>query len=427
MLEIKMKAISKFLRSSLKKSGGFIMAKSVTPHKTLLKFGILSISTMLQDAGAISVAVVGMVAAFSNHSSASVQALVTLPSFSMMLFILLNSLAVKFFGKRNTVFIGLGLALVGGVAPAFVSNFTAIQFCRFLYGAGTGLYTPLAVSLIGDFFTGDEQRNLLGIQAAVSALGSSLMTFFAGLLVSVEWHTTFLVYLAAVPVIILFFIGYPKDSQVKQGTTEEQTQAEDASGSKRLPVLVIVGMMMLFVYFSTIMALYTNSGLAIKQLNLSNQGFLGTALSIAGLISALLTAAYGPIFKVLKHYTPVVILAIGALGFLGMSRVSNMFMFTVYAVMVSATSLLIPYVYSTVLDSASGAAKNFAISIAMVLNNLGAYVSPYVLAFLGKATGMTDPTSSFVICMVLMLFLAIVFLFLAIGRRHQAMTPAAKA
>ena len=125
------------------------MAQSVTPHKTMLKFGILSISTMLQDAGAISVAVVGMVAAFSNHSSASVQALVTIPSFSMMLFILLNSLAVKLLGKRNTVFLGLGLALVGGVAPAITSSFTAIQICRFLYGAGTGLYTPLAVSLIG--------------------------------------------------------------------------------------------------------------------------------------------------------------------------------------------------------------------------------------------------------------------------------------
>lgn len=402
------------------------MEKTVTPHKTLLKFGILSISTMLQDAGAISVAVVGMVAAFSNHSSASVQALVTLPSFSMMLFILLNSLAVKFIGKRHTVFLGLGLALVGGVGPAFISNFTAIQVCRFLYGAGTGLYTPLAVSLIGDFFTGDEQRNLLGIQAAVSALGSSVMTFFAGLLVSVEWHTTFLVYLAAVPVIILFFIGYPKDKTAQQATTEKVTEEQDETGSKRLPALVIVGMLMLFVYFSTIMSLYTNSGLAIKQLNLSNQGFLGTALSIAGLISAALTATYGPIFKVLKHYTPVVILLVGALGFLGMSHVPNMFMFTVYAVMISATSLLIPYVYGTVLDSASGASKNFAISIAMVLNNLGAYVSPYVLAFLGKVTGMTDPTSSFIICMGLMLLLAVVFLFLAISRRHQAMTPVAK-
>lgn len=402
------------------------MAQSVTPHKTMLKFGILSISTMLQDAGAISVAVVGMVAAFSNHSSASVQALVTIPSFSMMLFILINSLAVKLLGKRNTVFLGLGLALVGGVAPAITSSFTAIQISRFLYGAGTGLYTPLAVSLIGDFFSGDEQRNLLGIQAAVSALGSSLMTFMAGLLVSVEWHTTFLVYLAAVPVIILFFIGYPKDKQAQQ-SPEVTAEAQAETGSKHLPALVIVGMLMLFVYFSTIMSLYTNAGLAIKQLNLSNQGFLGTALSIAGLISAVLTAAYGPIFKVLKHYTPVVILAIGALGFFGMTHVSNMVMFTVFAVMVSATSLLIPYVYSTVLDSAAPASKNFAISMAMVLNNLGAYVSPYVLAFLGKVIGKTDPVSSFMICTVLMLLLAVVFLFLALSRRHQAALPAANA
>lgn len=128
------------------------MTKVVTHKKGLLKFGILSISTMLQDAGAISVAVVGMVGAFSDHSTASVQALVTIPSFSMMLFILLNSLVVKYIGKRNTVIISLLLALIGGVGPAFTSSFTAIQVLRFIYGAGTGLYTPLAVSLLGDFF-----------------------------------------------------------------------------------------------------------------------------------------------------------------------------------------------------------------------------------------------------------------------------------
>lgn len=397
------------------------MSEAKKTHKLSLKIGILSISLMLQAASAISVAVAGMTTAFTNESATSIQTLVTIPSFSIMLFILLDTWFVKLFGKRNTVFLGLVLALIGGVGPAFTTNFTVIEVLRFLFGAGVGLFTPLAVSLIGDFFTGDEQQNLLGMQSAISTLGSSISTFIAGLLVGINWQATYLVYFLLAPVIVLFFVGYPKqhkETVEKQASTKVGTsKSED---SKKLSGFVIVGMLMLFVYFNAMMALYTNSGLAIQQMKLSNQGFLGTALAVSGIIGALITMAYGPLFKLLKHATPVVFCAIGAIGFIGMANVNNMFLFTIFAIFVSSTAVLIPYVYGTVLASASDSSKNFAISMAMVLNNLGAYFSPYTLAFLGKVFGKTDPVFSFVICAGIMIVLAVIFVILMVSRRHSA-------
>ncbi|KRN28577.1 hypothetical protein IV38_GL000776 [Lactobacillus selangorensis] len=392
-------------------------------HSTLLKVGILSISFMLQAASAISVAVTGMMASFSNQSATSVQTLVTIPSFSIMLFILFDTWFVKKLGKRNTVFLGLALALIGGVGPAFVSNFTMIKVLRFIFGAGTGLYTPLAVSLIGDFFSGDEQKNLLGMQSALSTFGSSFATFVAGLLVGINWQSSYLVYLVLAPIFVLFYIGYPKHVEKSESAAEattEKTNANTESGSKKLPLVVIVGMLMLFVYFNAVMALYTNSGLALQQLKVSNQGFLGTALAVSGLLGALIVMSYGPIFKVLKHATPIAVCVVGAIGFIGMAHVPNMIMFTVYAVLISSTSLLIPYVYGTVLDSAPDASKNFAISMAMVLNNLGAYFSPYSLSYLGKLFGKTDAAFSFIICAGIMGVLAIVFIILMASRQHSS-------
>lgn len=63
----------------------------------------------------------------------------------------------------------------------FINNFAIIVASRLLVGAGIGLFTSLAVSLIGDCFSGEEQKTLIGIQGAMGTLGNSSMTFVAGL------------------------------------------------------------------------------------------------------------------------------------------------------------------------------------------------------------------------------------------------------
>lgn len=397
------------------------MTNAKTTHKTLLKVGILSVSLMIQAASAISVAVTGMTKAFSGHSATAVQALVTIPSFSIMLFILLSNGIIRLIGKRNTVFLGTLISLVGGIGPAFTSNFAVIEVLRFLFGAGTGIYTSLCVSLIGDWFDGDEQRNLLGLQSAIATFGSSLATFIAGLLVGISWQSTYLVYFLLLPVIILFAIGYPK--QNKQEKSESTIKAAETSNSgktsHKLPVMVIIGVLILFVYFNTIMALYTNSGLALQQMKMNGQGMLGTSLAVAGLLGGVITMMYGPIYKVLKHATPIVVCLLGALGFFGMANASNMWVFTICIVLVTATTLLVPYVYGVIMDSVPESSKNFAISLAMVLNNLGAYFSPYTLSFLGKMFNHTDPVASFVICAGIMVVLGVVLTLVLMSRNAR--------
>jgi MFS family permease len=179
--------------------------------KTPLKAGLLAIVFMMQAAGAISASVPAMVKDFQGHSVTSVQGLISLPSFSIMLFILLSTAIVKVIGKRNTVLLGLFLGLIGGVIPAIFDSFIVTQIGRFVYGAGIGMYTPLAVSLIGDFFQGDEQRTLLGVRSSVSALGNSITTFFAGLLMTGTWNHAFFVYLIFIPILVIFIWGYPRN------------------------------------------------------------------------------------------------------------------------------------------------------------------------------------------------------------------------
>ncbi len=100
------------------------MLKSSTSFQNVrLKVAILCISLTIQTAGAVAAAVPAMIDSFANRSTTEIQSLLTIPSFSIMLFIILSSGIIKYIGKRNTVLIGLTIALLGGLLPAFYFQF----------------------------------------------------------------------------------------------------------------------------------------------------------------------------------------------------------------------------------------------------------------------------------------------------------------
>ncbi|MCL8205111.1 hypothetical protein [Ligilactobacillus agilis] len=173
---------------------------------------------------------------------------------------------------------------------------------------------------------------------------------------------------------------------------------------------------MSFVYFNAIMPAQTNGALVIMQLKMSNQAFFSTSLSIAGIAGALVTSLYGKIYKIFRHYTPVFIMALGVVGYLGMVHSKNMLMYTLFMIIATSTSLIFPYIYGAVMEDVPASAKDFTLSIAKVFNNFGAFLSPYTMAFTAQLLGKHDAVSIFNIAAGYMVFIGIVFIVLALLR-----------
>lgn len=91
--------------------------KRSNKHNWKLKVGILGISLFLQVAGSNLAAIPLIAKSFPNQSLTSIQALFTLPSFTIMLFILFSNAVIKWVGKRNTVIIGMIATIIGGLIP----------------------------------------------------------------------------------------------------------------------------------------------------------------------------------------------------------------------------------------------------------------------------------------------------------------------
>lgn len=395
--------------------------KKSNKHNWKLKVGILGISLFLQVAGSNLAAIPLIAKSFPKESITSVQALFTLPSFTIMLFILFSNAFIKWFGKRNTVIIGMITTVVGGLIPVFINNFAIIVASRLLVGAGIGLFTSLVVSLIGDCFSGDEQKTLIGIQGAMGTLGNSSMTFVSGLLLGIKWQATFLYFLVVIPFLILFMLGYTSKME-KETTVKKKNTAHINSKEKKhakIPGLIYVAFVMLFLYFAAFMVEATASALVIQQNNLANQGALSIEIAVAGLIGAVISMGYSRIFKVLKHFTPVVAIACGAVGFIICSQAANMTIFFVGLLFMMISSLIIPYVYDTILGDVDSSISNLIISIAQVCNNLGAFASPYVISALSKASGLSSAVDQMRISVCILGVIAIVFALMAIVRSRK--------
>lgn len=392
--------------------------KKSNKHNWKLKIGILGISLFLQVAGSNLAAIPMIAKSFPKESVTSIQALFTIPSFTIMLFILFSNAVIKWVGKRNTVIIGMIATTIGGVMPFFINNFPLIVFSRLLVGAGIGLFTSLAVSLIGDCFSGDEQKTLIGIQGAMGTLGNSACTFISGLLLGINWQTTFLYMLLVIPFLILFMMGYTRKMEKQTTVEKNDTKANTKEKSHaKIPGRIYIAFFMLFLYFSAFMVEATASALVIQQNQLANQGVLSTEIAVAGLIGAVISMGYSRIYKLFHNYTPVITTICGALGFIVCSQASNMAIFFVGLLLMFVNSLIIPYVYDTILSDVDSSISNLIISIAQVCNNLGAFASPYVIAFLSNVCHLSTPVDQMRISAGILLVITIVFFAMAVTHK----------
>lgn len=253
----------------------------------------------------------------------------------------------------------------------------------------------------------------------MGTLGNSACTFISGLLLGISWQSTFLYMLLIIPFLILFMMGYTKKMQDE--TTVKKTTSVKKSNTMhaKIPVIIYIAFFMLFLYFSAFMVEATASALVIQQNNLANQGLLSTEIAIGGLIGAVISMGYSKILKVLHHYTPVVTTLCGAVGFIICSQARNMLVFFIGLLLMFVSSLIIPYVYDTILSDVDPSISNLIISIAQVCNNLGAFASPYVIVFLSKVLHLTTPVDQMRISAGILVVITFVFFVMALVHKKS--------
>lgn len=385
----------------------------------MFKIALLSISLLLTSSGSIAITVSKMQETFADRGATAVEALVTASNITVMIFVLLSAFLVRALGTKKTVLLGLFLAGVAGVVPMFSANYTIVYISRLVLGAGLGMFNSLAVSLINEFYNGDERNKMLGYQSAVQSIGQTITTFIAGILVTYDWHYAYSIYFLAIVSFLLFIVYVPD--------VENDAAAEKSEGDKQtVNRFVILSSIALFFSFGFLMAIFLKASTLVQEANFSNPAFLGTALSLFTLVGFLGNFLYGHVVKVTKHLTLVFSYAIMGIGFLIVSFAPNMAVFTA-GLLISGlgSSAFLPYSFGTIMEKAPKNSANLAVSIAMVGTNLGSWISPYLLSFVGSV--FNNHTAHFSLLFSGVSFLAFAVLYLLISGTFKKENSAAEA
>lgn len=350
----------------------------------LFKFALLSISMLLMAAPNIAAAIPLMSKTFTGQSASAIETISTIPNLGIIAGIFISSILVNFLGQKKTVIFGLIVALIFGITPVFSNNYYVVIISRLLLGVGIGLFNSLAISMISDFYGGDELSTMMGFQSSVSSLGSSILSFLVGYLIAFGWHATFIIYAIALPIMIIFGVVIPnvENKSVKHEKSVHQ--------KVNLPV-ILISVMTFFIYaFFMVVTVKLADLLTYKNMGTGSQA--ATILGVFTLVSMAIGFVYGFIHKLLKQYTLVVGFSLMVVGFVILSRAASIANVTIGVVIVGlGFALVIPFIYTIINTIAPKGSENLASSVMLIFTNVGVFISPTLINYLSGLMGSQQP------------------------------------
>lgn len=362
---------------------------------------VLSISLLTVMAGAAVSPALGVIAAaFPQAERLTVQFVATLPALVLIPFLFVSSWLVSLFPKKKILITGLVVYITGGLGGFLAPGIMTLLLSRGILGVGVGLVMPLSTTLISDFFADEERAKLMGMSSSSNMLGGLVSLILSGYLASFSWRFSFLIYIFAVPVLIMVWLFIPEPA--RHPSTNKQVF--------RLPLAIYrlaAGMFLLNVVF---FALPPTMAFFMKESALGTSRAAGTAVAcstLAGFFAGLLLNKTRQLFG--KRFLPSM-LAFMAMGFLILHfSIALCMVFGGCFLIGFANRSLYPYVFLKASNSVSGNQTVKAMAVLSSMIYLGQFTSPILLAFLGKIFG--NPTIRFsYLCMGILLSVS-VFLF----------------
>lgn len=398
-------------------------------NEKLIIAAILAVSVMQMGANGISPILADLAEAFPQASDSVIQFLMTFPGLMVIVFGLIAGVASQYVPKKWLSVAGSALFVLGGVlAWLFHGSLAILYVWAAMIGAGIGLAVPVNMGMVTELLAPEHQATVMGWSSGVAHIGSMLMTFVGGYLALIHWSYGYLVYLIAVPAVILSLIAYP--NTISTGEKKEEAPAE---GKKKVGILTLIKQPALLAtgltaFCSSLLFNTTPSNLSMQvaELGVGTSAQAGTGVSLMLLSGAISCMFYGKLSKKIGNYILTLDFVMMGIGQLICALAPNIWMIYL-GCLIAGCSHGNNMAHCLMLGS-KYAMGNSSLSASIVtsLSNLGAFCAPVLTMLAALISGGSAIAPRFRLSGCLALIVALVIA-ISCSRQHGKANRAAQA
>ena len=358
--------------------------------RILEKMSLLGLSLLLISTFSISTALPPMLDYYSpSFSAAQVELLVSVPSFSVVAMLLLNSFIDKWLSDRQLIVTGLLLLSSAGIFPFFVQAYPLVLLSRIAFGMGIGLINAKAIAIISQRFQGKERVQMLGIRGSMELIGGASCSLLVGQLLKIHWTFAFLIYGFGFVILIMYLLFVPSMEQVEK---KQITKRKQVLNKKDLGMILGMALLAGFVIcinssISLRVPLFQVAGKTIES------GQSALVLSLEQGIGIVAGLSFASLIGHFKNRLLLIVMFLLAVCLFGMSVASNLPILILSSVGVGFFySIILTIIFNRLSESIARNLLNKATAYVLLGCNLGSALSPYVL----KLLALISPSFSWI-------------------------------
>ena len=350
----------------------------------LERASILALSLILITSFSISSALPAMFDYYQGYPKEQIELLVSLPSFGIMIMLVLNGVLERLLPERLQISLGLVILSIGGTAPFWYQDYNFVFAMRILFGLGVGMINAKAISIISERYHGKTRIQMLGLRGSAEVVGASIVTLMVGQLLSFGWTATFLAYSAGFLVLILYLLFVPYGKEKKETKKNEVESARLTGQMKGLIFLLAV---------EAAVVVCTNTAITIRIPSLMVERGLGDAqlssfvLSVMQLIGILAGVSFSFFISLFKERLLLWSGITFGLGQIVIALSPSLGVMVVGSIVAGfAYSVALTTVFQLLSERIPAKLLNQATSFAVLGCSFGAFTTPFILGAIGLVT-----------------------------------------
>lgn len=327
---------------------------------------------------------------FPNATELEVEMLESLPSLMIIPFMLLAGRWAIRGNKIKLLAIGCTVFLGSGIGCMLTRDIGSLVAIGGIMGIGAGMIIPLSTGLIVEYFTGDYRVQQLGISSAINNLTLVVATALTGWLAQSDWHLAFAVYLLPAATLLLLPALHhtppapePPDSAQHRQTTINRR--------------VIIELMLFYfaiTYCSLIVTFNTPFLVERAELSSSVAGIIISLFFLAIMVPGFVLNTIVRLFGQRVNMWALMTMGIG-LCVMSLDR-HNVLTLILGATMTGlGYGTMQPIIYDKAATNSPPQLATLALSATMAVNYLAILTAPFIIEFIDKLFGTTNPSFGF--------------------------------